>query len=119
MTLRQRLPRVRVPLAHGDPDVVLDLQAVFGRCYDEGAYARRLDYRGEPSTPLSKEYDPLWLPKGSISAFLYLDQSRLEQGLNHLRGIVSSLTSSNFQETTPLAPDSSLFYPVPQEITPG
>lgn len=53
ITLRQRLPRIRIPLAHGDPDVVLDLQAVFERCYDEGAYARRLDYRGEPSTPLS------------------------------------------------------------------
>lgn len=53
ITLRQRLPRIHVPLAHGDADVVLDLQAVFERCYDEGAYARRLTYRGEPSTPLS------------------------------------------------------------------
>src|SRR5262249_49747299 len=26
--LRQRLPRIRVPLAEGDPDVLLDLQAV-------------------------------------------------------------------------------------------
>jgi hypothetical protein len=51
-TLRQRLPRIRVPLAAGDADVVLDLQAVFDRCYDEGAYARRLDYRRDPSTPL-------------------------------------------------------------------
>jgi hypothetical protein len=52
--LRQRLPRVRVPLAGNDPDVVLDLQAVFDRCYDEGPYARRLDYRREPSVPLSR-----------------------------------------------------------------
>ena len=59
MTLRQRLPRIRVPLADGEPDVVLDLQAVFDRCYDEGAYARRLDYRREPSTPLS-ETDRAW-----------------------------------------------------------
>lgn len=57
--LRQRLPRIRVPLAGDDPDVVLDLQAVFDRCYDQGAYARRLDYRREPPTPL-KEDDAAW-----------------------------------------------------------
>lgn len=51
-TVRQRLPRISVPLAEGDPDVILDLQAVFDRCYDEGAYARRLDYRREPAIPL-------------------------------------------------------------------
>lgn len=50
--LRQRLPRIRVPLADGDSDVVLDLQAVFNRCYDESAYARRLDYRREPAVAL-------------------------------------------------------------------
>jgi hypothetical protein len=59
MTLRQRLPRIRVPLADGEPDIGLDVQAVFDRCYNEGAYARRLDYRGEPSTPLA-ETDPTW-----------------------------------------------------------
>jgi hypothetical protein len=58
-TLRQRLPRIRVPLAHGDADVVLDLQSVFDRCYDEGAYARRLDYRRDPPTPLA-EHDLAW-----------------------------------------------------------
>jgi len=51
ITLRQRLPRIRVPLQDVDPDAVLDLQAVFNRCYDEGAYARRLNYRSEPPTP--------------------------------------------------------------------
>jgi hypothetical protein len=59
MTLRQRLPRIRVPLSNGEPDIVLDLQAVFDRCYDEGAYARRLDYRHEPLLPLS-EADRTW-----------------------------------------------------------
>ncbi len=57
--LRQRLPRIHVPLQAGDPEVVLDLQAAFNRCYDEGAYARRLDYRGEPPTPLGGE-DAQW-----------------------------------------------------------
>jgi len=52
VTVQQRLPRISIPLADGDPDVVLDLQAVFNRCYDEGAYARRLDYRRDPPVPL-------------------------------------------------------------------
>jgi hypothetical protein len=52
--LRRRLPCIHVPLAGNDPDVVLDLQAVFDRCYDEGPYARRLDYRREPSVPLAR-----------------------------------------------------------------
>jgi hypothetical protein len=54
MPLRQRLPRIAVPLADGDPDVVLDLQALFEHCYDAGGYARRLDYRREPFPPLSR-----------------------------------------------------------------
>jgi hypothetical protein len=58
-SLRQRLPRIRVPLTNGDADVALDLQAVFDRCYDEGAYARRLDYRHAPLIPLS-ENDQAW-----------------------------------------------------------
>lgn len=59
ITLRQPLPRIRVPLADGDPDVVLDLQTVFNRCYDEGAYTRRLDYRGEPTPSLDGD-DAAW-----------------------------------------------------------
>ena len=53
--LRQKLPRICVPLADGDPDAVLDLQEAFSRCYDEGAYARRLDYRGDPPEPLQPD----------------------------------------------------------------
>lgn len=59
VTLRQPLPRIHVPLADGDPAVVLDLQAVFNRCYDQGAYARRLDYRSEATPPLQGE-DVAW-----------------------------------------------------------
>ena len=59
ITVRQRLPRIAVPLAHGDADVALDLQAVFDRCYDEGAYARRIDYRHVPPVPLGED-DSRW-----------------------------------------------------------
>jgi hypothetical protein len=46
-------------LAGDDPDVVLDLQAVFDLYYDAGAYARRLDYRHDPAVSLSDE-DAVW-----------------------------------------------------------
>jgi hypothetical protein len=58
-TIRQRLPRIRVPLTEGVPDVVLDLQAAFDRCYDAGPYRRSVDYRREPSPPLTGD-DAAW-----------------------------------------------------------
>jgi len=57
--LRQPLPGIRVPLLEGDPDVLLDLQTVFDRCYDAGPYHRRIDYHQEPPTPLEGE-DATW-----------------------------------------------------------
>jgi hypothetical protein len=59
-TLQKRLPRFRLPLAADDRDAVLDLQAAFRRCYAEGRYAERIDYRREPPVPLDEE-DRRWL----------------------------------------------------------
>jgi hypothetical protein len=53
--LQRRLPRVRVPLREPDPDVALDLQAVFTRCYDNGGYADFLDYQQPAPVPFSPE----------------------------------------------------------------
>ena len=58
-TVRERLPRVWVPLTDAEPDIALDLQAVFDRCYDAGPYRRRVDYRREP-TPLLRDEDAAW-----------------------------------------------------------
>jgi len=55
ISLQRRLPRVRVPLREPDPDVALDLQAVFTRCYDNGGYADFVDYRQPPPGPLALE----------------------------------------------------------------
>ena len=55
MSIRDRLPRVRVPLLPPEPDVVLDLQAVLNGAYEDGAYARDTDYGGEPVPPLSPD----------------------------------------------------------------
>lgn len=43
-TVRQTLPILPIPLTAPDPDVFVDLQAVFTTTYDRGRYARSLDY---------------------------------------------------------------------------
>lgn len=58
-SLRQRLPRISVPLEGDDPDIVVDLQPLLDRCYDRG-YARRLDYEELPTEPL-KAADAEWV----------------------------------------------------------
>lgn len=54
-SLRQRLPRCRIPLRPPDPDAVLDLPAVFDRCYDVGGYDLLVDYSRPPAAPLREE----------------------------------------------------------------
>lgn len=63
--LRDRLPRVRIPLADEDPDVVLDVQAVLSRTYDAGSYREVIDYSRPSIPPLSQE-DMEWA-KGRLS----------------------------------------------------
>lgn len=55
ITIRRRLPRIRVPLRAPDPDIVLPLQAVFVRCYDSGGYEDFVDYNAEPPVPLAPD----------------------------------------------------------------
>ena len=57
--LRNRLPRIAVPLDEGVPDVALDLQACLERCYEDADYGRRIDYMKVPVPPLSPE-DTEW-----------------------------------------------------------
>lgn len=59
-TLQKRLPRFRLPLAADDRDTVLDLQASFSRCYDQGAFASKIDYGKDPQLPLEDE-DRKWI----------------------------------------------------------
>jgi hypothetical protein len=59
-TLQKRLPRFRLPLAPDDRDTVLDLHTAFTRCYDQGDFASRIDYRRDPTVPLAEE-DRHWL----------------------------------------------------------
>jgi hypothetical protein len=59
-TLRDPLPTLPIPLAPGDPDVPLDLQAAFTTTYDRAGYDYSLDYGAEVQPALSAE-DTLWL----------------------------------------------------------
>ncbi|MDZ4877375.1 MAG: hypothetical protein CLLPBCKN_006810 [Chroococcidiopsis cubana SAG 39.79] len=59
--LQDRLPVIPVPLRQPDPDVPLDLAAVFNAIYDEAAYDLSIDYRQAPPPPPLSESDALWL----------------------------------------------------------
>jgi hypothetical protein len=48
VVLRRHLPKIAIPLSSDDKDVVLDLQAVFNRTWDEGPYPELLHYGGPP-----------------------------------------------------------------------
>ena len=60
VSLRERLPRIGVPLRDPDPDVVLDLPGVFAQCYDNGAYSMRVDYNQPPAEPPFRPDDETW-----------------------------------------------------------
>jgi hypothetical protein len=53
--VRERLPRLRLPLTAPDPDIVLDVQAVLARTYEAGGYAERLNYALPCVSPLPPE----------------------------------------------------------------
>src|SRR5207245_665405 len=57
--VRDPLPRIGIPLRNGEPDVVLDLGAVFNRVYDTGVYGRLARYAGAADPPLD-EADAAW-----------------------------------------------------------
>src|SRR5262249_8647820 len=59
-TLQKRLPRFRLPLSPDDRDTVLDLHGAFTRCFDQGCFSEKINYRTDPTTHLSDE-DRRWL----------------------------------------------------------
>jgi hypothetical protein len=50
--IRRPLPSIPVPLVHPDPDVLVDLAAVFKTTYERGRYARSIEYATPPLTAL-------------------------------------------------------------------
>jgi hypothetical protein len=57
--LRDRLPRLAIPLTVPDPDVPLDLRPALERVYQDGSYLLRVKYDAPCDPPLSAE-DQAW-----------------------------------------------------------
>jgi hypothetical protein len=59
ISLRERLPAIRIPLRPSDPgEVPLDLQAIVDQCYRNAGYDY-IDYQAEPDPPLDPA-DSAW-----------------------------------------------------------
>jgi hypothetical protein len=59
ITLRDRLPRIRIPLKPPDEDAVLDLQSALNEVFDKGPFLSSIDYNLDPTPPLNPE-DNQW-----------------------------------------------------------
>ncbi len=58
--LQNTLPRIRVPLRTTDRDVVLNLQELITQAWEDGAFARRIDYTHDELPTLAPE-DTAWI----------------------------------------------------------
>ena len=61
LRLRDRLPRIRVPLRDGEPEAALNLQTAFDAVYDRGPYDIRIDYTADPPPPRLPHDDLDWI----------------------------------------------------------
>ena len=59
VSVRQPLPTILIPLRGNDPEVPLDLGAVFRTGYDKAGYDLSVDYRKAPQPPLEGD-DAKW-----------------------------------------------------------
>jgi hypothetical protein len=57
--LQDKLPDIHIPLRRDDPKLMLELQPLLDRAYDNGRYARRIDYHRDPE-PLLEAEDAVW-----------------------------------------------------------
>ncbi len=58
-SIRRPLPIIPIPLLDPDPDVHLDLAAVFAQTYDDAPYGDSIDYSAPLEVPLAPE-DRAW-----------------------------------------------------------
>jgi hypothetical protein len=58
-SIRDQLPSIPIPLMAPDPDIALDLAAIFATVYQRARYERSIDYTAPLSLPLSAE-DRAW-----------------------------------------------------------
>ena len=58
-SIRRELPAIPIPLSIPDPDVLLDLRAVFAQTYDGAPYGESINYSAPLDLPLASE-DRAW-----------------------------------------------------------
>ena len=58
-SIRRPLPAIPIPLEQPDPDVSVDLAALFATAYERGRYGRLIDYARPLDLPLRPE-DKEW-----------------------------------------------------------
>ncbi len=58
-SIRRELPAIPIPLSIPDPDVLLDLRAVFTQTYDGAPYGESINYSAPLDSPLVSE-DRAW-----------------------------------------------------------
>jgi hypothetical protein len=58
-SIRQPLSKIRIPLLAPDPDITLDLAAVYATTFEKGRYARSIDYKAELTISLAPD-DRAW-----------------------------------------------------------
>ena len=58
ISLREKLPTIRIPLRETDPDVPLDLQSLLNRAFETGRYRQAAHQR--PLDPPLSEEDQIW-----------------------------------------------------------
>jgi hypothetical protein len=61
-SIRDPLPTIPIPLMAPDPDILLDLAAIFNTVYQRARYERSIDYTATLKLPLSAE-DRTWAEK--------------------------------------------------------
>jgi hypothetical protein len=58
--LEELLPVITIPLLPGDPEVSIDLQAVFDRCHDAGPYTREIVHGEDAVVPALRPDQAAW-----------------------------------------------------------
>ena len=61
ISIREKMPTIRIPLRRTDPDALLDLQAILDAAYDDGGYDS-INYK-RPLDPALSEADEKWMAK--------------------------------------------------------
>jgi hypothetical protein len=75
-TIHDPLPTIPIPLQVPDPDVPLDLAAVFATAFERGRYARSIDYNAPLTIPLTSQ-DRAWAEELARMPQQYATRHRL------------------------------------------